>query len=166
MDGMHWYARQPPISSPAPTCTTIAHRQHDLSRLDAFKISRGVQRAIGSLMITTPNGAEVHYTMSYAAFCDRMANDPAFAEWFKLIRRDIAAVSNGDRWVGQKPFPFKYVCALGGNFYALLCLCVCWWWARTHFSAPWLTCSGHRPHITPQSVDARVAPAAAACGYH
>ena len=40
-------------------------------------------------------------------FCDRMANDAAFAEWFNLIRRDIAAVSNGDRWIGQKPFPFK-----------------------------------------------------------
>lgn len=47
--------------------TPPCDRQHDLSRLDAFKISRGVQRAIGSLMITTPNGAEVHYTMSYAA---------------------------------------------------------------------------------------------------
>lgn len=110
-------------------------REHDLSRLDAFKISRGVQRAIGSLMITTPNGAEVHYTMSYAAvcgvqccprcvgsgvstnayctqFCDRMNNDPAFAEWFGAIRRDIAAVSNGDRWIGQKPFPFKYVASV------------------------------------------------------
>lgn len=57
---------------------TRASRQHDLSRLDAFKISRGVQRAIGSLMITTPNGAEVHYTMSYAAVCFLLLPKSAF----------------------------------------------------------------------------------------
>ncbi len=36
-------------------------------------------------MITTPQGAERHYTASYADFCLRLESEPAFAAWFKQV---------------------------------------------------------------------------------
>lgn len=36
-------------------------------------------------MITTPQGAERHYTLSYAEFCHRLETKPSFAAWFEQV---------------------------------------------------------------------------------
>ncbi|PRW20927.1 hypothetical protein C2E21_8600 [Chlorella sorokiniana] len=74
------------------------------ARPELFRISRGTQRAIGSLMITTPQGAERHYTLSYAEFCRRLETEPSFAVWFKQIEADVRELMTGDAWAGERPF--------------------------------------------------------------
>lgn len=39
-------------------------------------------------MITTPQGAERHYTLSYAEFCHRLETEPSFAAWFEQVGAD------------------------------------------------------------------------------
>ena len=43
------------------------------------------QRAIGSYMVTTPMGAERHYTLSYGDFRMRSDADAAFKLWFEQV---------------------------------------------------------------------------------
>ena len=56
-------------------------------------------------MISTPMGAERHYTLSYGEFCARLSSDPAFAARLAPIRADIAALASGAPWDGEVPFP-------------------------------------------------------------
>lgn len=42
--------------------------------------------ATGSNMITTPQGAERHYTLSYSDFCRRLQEEPSFSCWFEQVR--------------------------------------------------------------------------------
>ncbi|KAJ9511175.1 hypothetical protein QJQ45_013203 [Haematococcus lacustris] len=75
---------------------------------EAFRISRGGQRAIGSMMVTTPVGAPRHYTMSYGDFYARLRTDAYLAGWFKPLYEDmLALVSSGVRWQGQPAFPIN-----------------------------------------------------------
>lgn len=39
----------------------------------------------GSLMITTPQGAERHYTLSYSDFCRHLESEPSFVAWFVQV---------------------------------------------------------------------------------
>ena len=73
--------------------------------VEVLRISRGAQRAIGSFMISTPMGAERHYTLSYGEFCHRLTADPEFAARLAPLRADIALLASGPRWTGAKPFP-------------------------------------------------------------
>jgi hypothetical protein len=41
-----------------------------------LRISRGMQRAIGSAMIVTPMGAKRHYTLSYSEFVRQLKKQP------------------------------------------------------------------------------------------
>ena len=43
------------------------------------------------MMVTTPAGAERHYTLSYADFWARLDQEPGFARWFDQARRRAAA---------------------------------------------------------------------------
>ena len=70
-----------------------------------MRVSRGHQRAIGTLMITTPMGAERHYTMSYGDFHTLLESDPAFARWFEEIEADAIDLATGPGWRGEGPFP-------------------------------------------------------------
>ncbi len=72
-----------------------------------LRISRGYQRAIGTLMITTPMGASRHYTVSYGDFHARLDQEPSFRYWFEEIERDIASLCKGQPWVGESPFPLN-----------------------------------------------------------
>ena len=91
------------------TSTTSASSsdEDDLGNADAevLRISRGAQRAVGSFMISTPMGAERHYTLSYGEFCARLSSDSAFAARMAPIRSDIAALATGEPWDGEGPFP-------------------------------------------------------------
>ena len=80
-------------------------RSLDVDDAYVFRISRGAQRAIGSFMISTPMGAERHYTLSYGEFCERLGADPAFAARIAPLRADVAALASGPRWGGVGPFP-------------------------------------------------------------
>lgn len=72
-----------------------------------LRISRGYQRAIGTLMITTPMGASRHYTVSYGDFHARLDKEPSFRYWFEEIERDIASLCKGQPWQGESPFPLN-----------------------------------------------------------
>jgi len=69
----------------------------------SLRISRGLQRAIGSVMVATPMGAERHYTLSYSEFVARLRSDPQFAAWFRPLERDLAALLTGPSWRGRAP---------------------------------------------------------------
>ncbi len=89
--------------------TSGSSDEEDLSSGNAdaevLRISRGAQRAVGSFMISTPMGAERHYTLSYGEFCARLSSDPALAARLAPIRADIAALASGPPWDGEGPFP-------------------------------------------------------------
>ena len=70
-----------------------------------LRVSRGQQRAIGTLMITTPMGAERHYTMSYGDFHSKLDEDPSFARWFIDIKANVRELAAGFAWKGESPFP-------------------------------------------------------------
>ncbi|GBG00385.1 hypothetical protein Rsub_13137 [Raphidocelis subcapitata] len=70
-----------------------------------LRISRGLQRAIGAMMVTTPAGAKRHYTMSYADFANRLQTDPSFAAWFQPIEEALADLLTGPCWDGETVFP-------------------------------------------------------------
>lgn len=72
-----------------------------------LRISRGYQRAIGTLMITTPMGASRHYTVSYGDFHARIEQEPSFRYWFEEIERDISSLCRGQPWQGESPFPLN-----------------------------------------------------------
>lgn len=58
-----------------------------------MRVSRGMQRAIGSAMIVTPMGAKRHYTMSYVDFCARLDTNPQFSALFESISKGEPAPS-------------------------------------------------------------------------
>ena len=62
--------------------TAVPHQAHALSAHPAPRH----RPTAGSNMITTPHGAERHYTMSYSDFCRRLQDDPPFAAWFQEVR--------------------------------------------------------------------------------
>ena len=62
-----------------------------------LRVSRGAQRAIGSYMVTTPMGAERHYTLSYGDFRMRCDTDAWFKQWFEQVLWDGGG---GMHWVG------------------------------------------------------------------
>lgn len=68
------------------------------------RISRGHQRAIGSFMITTPMGAERHYTLSYGEFSHKLETEAEFRHWFDNIESDIMDLATGPLWQGEGPF--------------------------------------------------------------
>jgi hypothetical protein len=68
-----------------------------------LRISRGLQRAVGSVMTATPMGAERHYTLSYSDFVLRLRTDAAFASWFAPLERDLVALLTGPSWRGRPP---------------------------------------------------------------
>lgn len=62
-----------------------------------FRLFRGQQRAIGELMLTqidTPEGIR-HEVLGYAAFCERLDDEPRFAAWFDRLRREVDAIEAG-----------------------------------------------------------------------
>lgn len=79
--------------------------QFDTPEHPLIRISRGHQRAIGTLMITTPMGAERHYTMSYGDFHTRLESDPSFSRWFTEMEADAMHLATGPVWRGEGPFP-------------------------------------------------------------
>ncbi|KAL4419076.1 hypothetical protein ABPG77_002217 [Micractinium sp. CCAP 211/92] len=87
------------------TATAQRPQQQAPASPDAFRCSRGVQRAIGSFMISTPIGAQRHYTMSYGDFHARMEADPVFRRWFRQLEADADELGRGPGWAGQAPFP-------------------------------------------------------------
>lgn len=79
-----------------------------LSTLEVpLRVSRGAQRAIGSLMIVTPMGAQRHYTMTYSDFCIKMKDMPEFSTWFRPLEKELLALLTGPKWAGQGPFPLN-----------------------------------------------------------
>lgn len=56
-------------------------------------------------MITTPMGAERHYTMSYGQFHERLESDEQFRWWFKEMEADVIDLATGSPWRGEGPFP-------------------------------------------------------------
>lgn len=76
-----------------------------LFEMPLLRVSRGYQRAIGTLMITTPMGAERHYTMSYGDFHSRLESDPNFARWFEEMEAGAMELATGPVWRGEGPFP-------------------------------------------------------------
>eukprot|EP00879_Flechtneria_rotunda_P009843 GHRR01010295.1.p1 GENE.GHRR01010295.1~~GHRR01010295.1.p1 ORF type:complete len:468 (+),score=159.46 GHRR01010295.1:777-2180(+) len=68
-----------------------------------LRVSRGSQRAIGSLMGATPIGVERHYTFSYSQFLGRLKAEPEFAAWLQPIETDLAALLTGPSWMGEPP---------------------------------------------------------------
>jgi hypothetical protein len=69
-----------------------------------FQVFRGRQRAIAELMMI-PTGATEgprSEAIGYAAFCQRLDNDPDFAAWFKRLRDEVELVvgrDNDDRLI-------------------------------------------------------------------
>lgn len=81
-----------------------------------MRVSRGAQRAIGTFMISTPMGAERHYTGSYGDFTSRLDDVPSFAKWFEQLQADALDLSTGPPWRGEGPFPFGCVaCCLSSD---------------------------------------------------
>lgn len=70
-----------------------------------LRISRGFQRAIGTMMILTDFGAPRHYTISYGQFYERLESDVGFKDWFNDISEDISFLANSSLWEGEPPFP-------------------------------------------------------------
>ncbi|KAF5835793.1 hypothetical protein DUNSADRAFT_6882 [Dunaliella salina] len=63
-----------------------------------LRLSRGAQRAIGSMMIITPPGASRQYTLPYYDFVNRIETDPSMSRWFESLRHDLRALEKcGDR---------------------------------------------------------------------
>jgi hypothetical protein len=63
-----------------------------------FRVFRGRQRAIAELMMT-PTGATEgprKECIGYAAFCDRLDEDEAFAGWFTRLLDEVDALVNRD----------------------------------------------------------------------
>jgi hypothetical protein len=61
----------------------------DLPKL--FCLFRGEQRAIGEIMIAAPVQADgnLREPLGYAAFCERLDEDPRFASWLNRLRDDV-----------------------------------------------------------------------------
>lgn len=57
-------------------------------------VFRGEQRAIGEIMIASPAHADGHLRepLGYAAFCERLDEDPKFASWLSRLRDEISDV--------------------------------------------------------------------------
>ncbi len=66
----------------------------------SFRIFRGEQRALGELMIPTPEDTESaarRACIGYAHFRGRLRQDPEFAAWFRPLDEDVAALTkDGD----------------------------------------------------------------------
>ena len=59
----------------------------------AFRMLRGQQRALGELMIPSGgDGQARRYCIGYAQFCTRLRDDQTFAEWFRPLCEDVAAL--------------------------------------------------------------------------
>ncbi|KAG2493115.1 hypothetical protein HYH03_008778 [Edaphochlamys debaryana] len=75
---------------------------------NVLRMSRGTQRAVGSMMIITPVGASRHYTLSYSDFYRRYYSDPAFAAWLKPVFQDLVGlIATPGGWPGTGPFPMN-----------------------------------------------------------
>ena len=73
----------------------------------SLRLSRGHQRAIGTMMITTRMGAQRHYTMSYGDFHRKLETDHSFRYWFEEIEQDILDLTKGKPWLGESSFPLN-----------------------------------------------------------
>mmetsp|Transcript_13129 Transcript_13129/g.35736 ORF Transcript_13129/g.35736 Transcript_13129/m.35736 type:complete len:416 (+) Transcript_13129:1-1248(+) len=73
-----------------------------------LRLSRGAQRAIGSMMIITPPGASRQYTLPYYDFVNRIETDPTMSRWFESLRHDLRALEkcgdscNNVLWTGDE----------------------------------------------------------------
>ena len=74
-----------------------------------LRLSRGFQRAIGTMMILTDFGASRHYTLSYGQFFERLSDDasPSWRTWFTDISEDVAYLARAGLWEGEGPFPLN-----------------------------------------------------------
>jgi len=79
--------------------------QSDLEDVVPLRLSRGRQRAIGSMMVVTPMGAERHYTRSYSEFMQMLKSDAEFREWMQPIEADLVTLLTGPSWMGAPAFP-------------------------------------------------------------
>jgi hypothetical protein len=77
----------------------------DVEDVVPLRMSRGRQRAIGSLMVVTPMGAERHYTRSYSEFMELLKKDSEFREWMQPIEADLVTLLTGPSWMGAPAFP-------------------------------------------------------------
>jgi hypothetical protein len=79
----------------ALTATQVSFQS---DRINApLRLFRGRQRAIAELMTVPTNATEGPRTecMGYAAFCQRLDDDPDFRIWFAQLRADVDAVAQG-----------------------------------------------------------------------
>ncbi|MEU2166883.1 hypothetical protein ACH47V_05820 [Micromonospora chersina] len=87
------------LASIEPLFEMIGRTSHILATEELkgpFRLFRGQQRAIGELMLirneSSQNGAlEV---IGYAAFCDKLDDDPRFAKWFDQLRTEVATIES------------------------------------------------------------------------
>jgi hypothetical protein len=63
-----------------------------------FQVFRGRQRAIAELMMTPTGAAEGPRSeaIGYAAFCQRLDNNPDFAAWFRRMRDEVELIVTRD----------------------------------------------------------------------
>ena len=74
-----------------------------------LRVSRGFQRAIGTMMILTDFGASRHYTLSYGQFFERLNDEttPNWRTWFADISEDVTYLAQASLWEGEGPFPLN-----------------------------------------------------------
>jgi hypothetical protein len=61
---------------------------------EPLRLFRGEQRAIGEIMIVPSDheGSSLREPLGYAAFCERLDDDPKFASWMERLREDVGAI--------------------------------------------------------------------------
>lgn len=88
---------------------TYSHEGLNSREYIPLRLSRGFQRAIGTMMILTDFGASRHYTLSYGQFFERLNDEasPNWRTWFADITKDVAYLAKAGLWEGEGPFPLN-----------------------------------------------------------
>lgn len=88
---------------------TYSHEGLNSREYIPLRLSRGFQRAIGTMMILTDFGASRHYTLSYGQFFERLNDEglPNWRTWFTDISEDVAYLAKAGLWEGEGPFPLN-----------------------------------------------------------
>jgi hypothetical protein len=88
---------------------TYSHEGLNSREYIPLRLSRGFQRAIGTMMILTDFGASRHYTLSYGQFFERLNDEasPNWRTWFADITEDVAYLAKAGLWEGEGPFPLN-----------------------------------------------------------
>lgn len=73
----------------------IAHTFADDREIEdpTFRIFRGDQRALGELLISSGEDGQSRRCVGYAQFRAKLRDDRSFAEWFRPLADDVAALS-------------------------------------------------------------------------